>query len=74
MTKAPQEMFFVIADISGYTKFMLTPGMELTHLQGIISDLLSAVLKHIELPMAIATRATPFLCMPQKMASMIGKR
>ncbi|MBC7858896.1 MAG: DUF2652 domain-containing protein [Burkholderiaceae bacterium] len=54
MTKAPQEMFFVIADISGYTKFMLTPGMELTHLQGIISDLLNAVLKQIEMPMAIS--------------------
>jgi hypothetical protein len=54
MTKAPQEMFFVIADISGYTKFMLTPGMELTHLQGIISDLLSAVLKQIEMPLTIS--------------------
>jgi hypothetical protein len=54
MTKAPQEMFFVIADISGYTKFMLTPGMELTHLQGIISDLLNAVLKQIEMPMTIS--------------------
>lgn len=49
-----QEMFFVIADISGYTKFMLTPGMKLIHLQGIISDLLNAVIREIEIPLTIA--------------------
>lgn len=47
-------MFFVIADISGYTKFMLTPGTELIHLQGIISDLLTAVIAHVEIPLTIA--------------------
>lgn len=47
-------MFFVIADISGYTKFMLTSRTELIHSQGIISDLLNAVIAQVEIPLTIA--------------------
>jgi hypothetical protein len=54
MPKNTQEMFFVIADISGYTKFMLTSRTELTHIQGIISDLLNAVIAQVEIPLTIA--------------------
>jgi hypothetical protein len=54
MPKNTQEMFFVIADISGYTKFMLTSRTEITHSQGIISDLLNAVIAQVEIPLTIA--------------------
>ena len=49
-----QEMFLVIADISGYTKFMLTSRTELVHSQGIISDLLHAVIAQFEMPLTIS--------------------
>lgn len=54
MSKDMQEMFFIIADISGYTKFMLMSRTELIHTQGIISDLLNAVITEIEIPLTIA--------------------
>lgn len=54
MSNNMQEMFFVIADISGYTQFMLTSRTELVHSQGIISDLLNAVIAQVEIPLTIA--------------------
>lgn len=54
MPNNTHEMFFVIADISGYTKFMLTSRTEIIHNQGIISDLLNAVIAQIEIPLTIA--------------------
>jgi hypothetical protein len=54
MPNDTQEMFFVIADISGYTKFMLMSRTEITHLQGIISDLLNAIISQVEIPITIA--------------------
>ena len=54
MSKETQEMFFVIADISGYTQFMLRSTTELIHSQGIISDLLNAVIAQMEIPLTIA--------------------
>lgn len=54
MSKNMQEMFLVIADISGYTKFMLTSRTELVHSQGIISDLLHVVIVQFEMPLTIS--------------------
>lgn len=43
---------FVIADISGYTKFMAET--EITHAKGIIEDLFSAIIPQFRSPMAIS--------------------
>lgn len=47
-------MVFIIADISGYTKYMLDNESALVHSQGIISELLNAVIKQVQIPIRIA--------------------
>ncbi len=50
-----QKAIFIILDISGYTRFMLSKEKRaLAHAQIIISELLEEVLKHVELPMFVA--------------------
>ena len=48
------DMVFIIADISGYTKYMLDNESALVHSQGVISELLNAVIKQIQIPIRIA--------------------
>jgi len=48
------EMVFIIADISGYTKYMIDNETALAHSQGIISELLNAVIKQARIPIRIA--------------------
>lgn len=48
------EMVFIIADISGYTKYMIDNEAALVHSQGIISELLNAVIKQVQIPIRIA--------------------
>lgn len=48
------DMVFIIADISGYTKYMLDNESALVHSQGIISELLNAVIKQVQIPIRIA--------------------
>ena len=47
-----QTAFFVIADISGYTKFMAET--EITHAKGILEELFGAVIPTIRAPMTIS--------------------
>jgi len=46
-------VILLIADISGYTGFMLANRTELAHGQGIITDLLDAVLAEVEIPLEV---------------------
>ena len=52
---APVENDFLlpIADISGYTRFMMKNHTARVHAHGIISDLLSAVIKEVQLPLEV---------------------
>lgn len=50
----PAPVILVIADISGYTRYLVANAKDLAHSQAIISDLLEAVLREVELPLAVA--------------------
>lgn len=47
------EFLLLIADISGYTRFMMKNHTARIHAHGIISDLLSAVIKEVRLPLEV---------------------
>jgi hypothetical protein len=49
----PSDAIFVLADISGYTRFMLANRTALAHGQGIITDLLEAVIREVEIPLEV---------------------
>lgn len=49
----PIETVLIIADISGYTKFMLENRTAISHGQGIISDLLRAVIAEARIPLTV---------------------
>lgn len=55
MTEAQSgEMFFFIADISGYTSFMLKNKMDYTHAILVINHLMQSLMKEVEGPMKIS--------------------
>jgi hypothetical protein len=47
------EFLLLIADISGYTRFMLTNRTARVHAHGIISDLLNAVIEEVQIPLTV---------------------
>lgn len=47
------EFLLLIADISGYTRFMMKNHTARVHVHGIISDLLAAVIKEVRLPLEV---------------------
>jgi len=47
------EFLLLIADISGYTRFMMKNHTARVHAHGIISDLLAAVIKEVRLPLEV---------------------
>lgn len=50
----PSQMVFIIADITGYTRFMTATAKELVHSQAIITQLLECIIKRVEIPLRIA--------------------
>ncbi|MBS0652509.1 MAG: DUF2652 domain-containing protein [Verrucomicrobia bacterium] len=50
----PDEMFFFIADISGYTEYMVRNQMEHTHGIYLINELMTALVKEVALPMEVS--------------------
>lgn len=48
------QMFFFIADISGYTSYMLTNQREYSHAKFALSELVRVLIKQVSLPMQIA--------------------
>ena len=52
MLPNPKSAYFVIADISGYTKFLA--GVELDHAQDIVADLMDVVVKGLRPPFRLA--------------------
>ena len=47
MEDTPQKVFLLIADISGYTKFMVSKRKTLAHAQAIITELMEAIIAEI---------------------------
>jgi hypothetical protein len=52
--QATQRVLLIIADISGYTKFMVSSNMEIEHSQHIISELIQAVIALVEIPLEVS--------------------
>ena len=48
------QVLLIIADISGYTKFMVSSDIEVKHSQHIISELIKAIIKEIEIPLEVS--------------------
>jgi len=53
-SKHMKDVLLLLADISGYTRFMVANQTELTHSQEIIGSLLEAVIGEVEIPLTIA--------------------
>lgn len=51
---APEPVILVLADISGYTRYMTANVTSLAHSQLIITELFTAILREVELPLAVA--------------------
>src|SRR5512141_3196734 len=49
-----KRVVLVLADISGYTRFMKIHTMDLLHAEAIITDLLEAVLDQAEVPLTLS--------------------
>jgi uncharacterized protein DUF2652 len=54
MESGERNVVLIVADISGYTRFMLSNKGTLSHAQVIISELIKAIIKQIEIPLEIA--------------------
>ena len=51
---APEPVLLIIADISGYTRYMTANAKTLAHSQTIITELVKAIVQQIELPLEVA--------------------
>ena len=51
---APEPVILIIADISGYTRYMTANAKTLAHSQVIITELVKAIVRQIELPLEVA--------------------
>jgi len=49
-----QKAVLIIADISGYTEFMVASNLEISHSQHIISELIHAIIKQVEIPLEVS--------------------
>jgi len=50
---AEKEVIFFIADISSYTRFIVTNEKEMVHSQIIVRDLISTIISEIKAPMQL---------------------
>ena len=51
---APEPVILIIADISGYTRYMTANARTLAHSHVIITELVKAIVRQIELPLEVA--------------------
>ena len=52
--ESTHKVLLIIADISGYTKLMVSSDIEIIHSQHIISELIQALIKEVEIPLEIS--------------------
>jgi len=53
---APKPVILILADISGYTRYMTANATSLAHSQIIITELFNAILSEVELPLCASVR------------------
>ena len=51
---APEPVLLIIADISGYTRYMTANAKTLAHSQSIITELVEVIVRQVELPLEVA--------------------
>jgi hypothetical protein len=51
---APEPVLLIIADISGYTRYMIANAKTLAHSQTIITELVKTIIETVELPLEVA--------------------
>ena len=54
MEQQIKPVLLIIADISGYTRFMVSTKMDLAHGQIIISELIKEIIRQIEIPLEVS--------------------
>jgi len=54
LENAPEPVMLIIADISGYTRYMTANAKTLSHSQAIITELIKSIINQIELPLEVA--------------------
>ena len=54
MESKEENVLLIIADISGYTKFMITNKTEMVHSQVIITELTKTIIKQVEIPLEVS--------------------
>jgi hypothetical protein len=54
LSEAPEPVVLIIADISGYTRYMTANAKTLAHSQTIITELMHAIIHEIQLPLEVA--------------------
>lgn len=52
--QATHRVLLMIADISGYTKFMVSSDVEIEHSQHVISELIQAIIRQVEIPLEVS--------------------
>jgi hypothetical protein len=52
--ESTKKVLLVIADISGYTEFMVSSELEIEHSQHIISELIKAIITQVEIPLEVS--------------------
>src|SRR5262245_44041450 len=52
--QSPEPVLLIIADISGYTRYMTANAKTLSHSHAIITELVEAIIHEVELPLEIA--------------------
>ncbi len=53
-TASQKKVLLVIADISGYTEFMVSSKTEIEHSQHVITELIQAIIKEIQIPLEVS--------------------
>ena len=54
MESIEKKVVLIIADISGYTRFMVTNKTSLIHSQVIITELIKTIIKQVEIPLKVS--------------------
>lgn len=54
MDAAERDVLLLLADISGYTRYLLANRTAALHSQGIVTELLEAVIREVEVPLEVA--------------------
>jgi len=54
MDRKAKDVILIIADISGYTRYMMAHQKALAHSQVIIGELINTILEQVELPLTIS--------------------